>query len=492
MPAHMDDSFGKGGSMLREPCPSGPPGKPGEAAQALRPLPGDYSYDLALSFAGEDREVARQIAQVVQANGLRVFFDEYYVWETWGKDLSEYLGSIYGDGARYCLILISEDYCRKPYTTFERRIALARALESKEEYVLPVVLDDSWPPGLPRTTAYLDLRVMRRAEVAEAVVYKIRGKSWDIRRADNPPAPSIEVLDKDVLAFPERSASMEPSLIDFANVAIAAECSSWNEGSPYVEDSWSNVAPRWSFRGGGGYYEDPVFDITILNRSDAPRLISRVGIIALGTSFGAYTELGGGGAEPVLLHRTYEIMMPDLWAVLAEGQRNAFRNLAEAREKGVPRWINTDQRSSCRLPDPILIDPGKAYRFGLHLLDYTGLSPTEVELEFWVQTDKEEARSGRTRLSYLIGSDIPQVERYRRMLRGAMETERQSAMKLMYRSTSPEDQDRYLRVAQFAGSLSDRGIDRSASEDSLTADERKQATDLIAEDTLLPVHTWPI
>lgn len=80
--------------------PPDSPELPLRATDAVVPLPRNYGYDLALSFAGEDREVARVIAHLAQTNGLRGFFDEYHMWETWGKDLSDYLGSIYGGGAR--------------------------------------------------------------------------------------------------------------------------------------------------------------------------------------------------------------------------------------------------------------------------------------------------------------------------------------------------------------------------------------------------------
>jgi hypothetical protein len=152
------------------------------AVEAIRPVRQDQRYDVVLSFAGEDREVARRLAHIAESNGVRVFLDEFHLWETWGKDLTEYLDGVYGGNARYCVLLVSADYLRKPYTVLERRIALARALESTEEYVLPVVLDDSWPPGLPRTTAYLDLRTMSIDDVAALLVRKIRGDNSEVRQ----------------------------------------------------------------------------------------------------------------------------------------------------------------------------------------------------------------------------------------------------------------------------------------------------------------------
>jgi hypothetical protein len=36
-----------------------------------------YRYDIALSFAGEDREQAKILAAMLKRRGLRIFYDEY-------------------------------------------------------------------------------------------------------------------------------------------------------------------------------------------------------------------------------------------------------------------------------------------------------------------------------------------------------------------------------------------------------------------------------
>ena len=43
-------------------------------------------YDVAISFAGEDREVAKSIAHLITKQGLRAFYDEYEKGDLWGKD----------------------------------------------------------------------------------------------------------------------------------------------------------------------------------------------------------------------------------------------------------------------------------------------------------------------------------------------------------------------------------------------------------------------
>jgi hypothetical protein len=110
-----------------------------------------YKYDVALSFAGEDREVASSFARLAQASDLKVFIDEEHLWEAWGKNLNEYLADVYYNQSRYCVIIISKDYCQKAYTNLERRIALDRVLTSKEVTAIKkMALPDSLfmlPPG---------------------------------------------------------------------------------------------------------------------------------------------------------------------------------------------------------------------------------------------------------------------------------------------------------------------------------------------------------
>ncbi len=44
-------------------------------------------YDIAISFAGEDREVAASIAEKLKSQGIKVFYDSYEKATLWGKNL---------------------------------------------------------------------------------------------------------------------------------------------------------------------------------------------------------------------------------------------------------------------------------------------------------------------------------------------------------------------------------------------------------------------
>ena len=132
-------------------------------------------YDVGLSFAAEDRQYAKTLANLLEADGYKPFYDENELANLWGKNLYDYLSSVYKDQARYCVMFLSKHYERKLWTTHERQLAQARAFQENREYILPVRLDDTEIPGIPPTVGYLDLRSMTIEEVYEALVRKLSG-----------------------------------------------------------------------------------------------------------------------------------------------------------------------------------------------------------------------------------------------------------------------------------------------------------------------------
>jgi hypothetical protein len=136
----------------------------------------DYRYDVAISFAGEQRSEAEQLARCLQSNQVSVFYDEFEGPELWGKDLFEHLSSVYSEQARYCIIFASRHYAEKVWTTHERKFAQERALTEKgNEYILPVRFDDTAIPGVPSTMGYLDFQKYGTEGICNAFVHKLRG-----------------------------------------------------------------------------------------------------------------------------------------------------------------------------------------------------------------------------------------------------------------------------------------------------------------------------
>ena len=132
-----------------------------------------FQYDVALSFAGENRQVVHQYAQLLTQKNISVFYDKYEQANLWGKDLYEKLDQVYRKQAKYCVIFISKSYAEKLWTNHERKSAQARAFIENREYILPVKLDDTEIPGIRETVGYIDLRRTTISELADLTLNKL-------------------------------------------------------------------------------------------------------------------------------------------------------------------------------------------------------------------------------------------------------------------------------------------------------------------------------
>jgi hypothetical protein len=81
----------------------------------------DYAepYDVALSFAGEDREFAEHLRDALEDLNHVVFYDHAEQHRILGEDVEAYLGPIYASGSRYVAAVLGEMYGVKRWTLFE-------------------------------------------------------------------------------------------------------------------------------------------------------------------------------------------------------------------------------------------------------------------------------------------------------------------------------------------------------------------------------------
>ena len=175
----------------------------------------EYEYDVALSFAGEDRQYAEKLAELLENNDYRVFYDKYERSQLWGENLYDYLAETYKDKARYCVMFVSKHYAHKVWTNHERRSAQARALEENVAYILPIRLDDTEIPGILPTVAYLDLRSISIDEIYQALAEKL---SESPSRRTTMPSTSAVVEEDSSEFILLRSEDGKPYFIPLQNV----------------------------------------------------------------------------------------------------------------------------------------------------------------------------------------------------------------------------------------------------------------------------------
>ncbi len=129
-------------------------------------------YDVALSYASEDRAYVDKVASRLKAKRIKVFYDQFETTKLWGKNLYDHFAEIYGK-AKYAVVFISKSYSEKAWTNHELKSAQARAFQEKREYILPVRFDDTEIPGIPRTIAYVDARSTTPAELSKKIIEKL-------------------------------------------------------------------------------------------------------------------------------------------------------------------------------------------------------------------------------------------------------------------------------------------------------------------------------
>ena len=168
-----------------------------------------FEYDVALSFAGEDRGYVSAVAEVLRAKGIRIFYDLYEESRLWGKDLYQHLDYVYGKAARFCVVFVSSHYANKLWTSHELKSAQARAFEEGGEYILPARLDETEIPGLRSTQGYVDLRSKTPEQCARLVVEKIVPyKLMEFHKRRDYFPPTTDVLWKSIKAKSKKSKSV--------------------------------------------------------------------------------------------------------------------------------------------------------------------------------------------------------------------------------------------------------------------------------------------
>ena len=160
---------GTGGPVVPS---SEPPANPVER-RATKRKEASRKYDVALSFAGENREYVEQVAKHLVELDVTVFYDLYETADLWGRDLAVHLGNIYSRDSHFVVMFASRHYAEKAWPNHERQHALARHLNGQTGRILPVRIDDSDIPGVPSTVGYLDARAVSPERLAELIRQKV-------------------------------------------------------------------------------------------------------------------------------------------------------------------------------------------------------------------------------------------------------------------------------------------------------------------------------
>ena len=155
-------------------------------------------YQVALSFAGEQRDYVEEVARHLQSRPIDVFYDGFEKVDLWGRSAVEAFHEAFAEKSAYVVMFISEAYVSKAWPNHERRSALSRMIEEEDEYILPVRFDGTRVPGLPTDIIYECARKHTPAQLATMIANKLGVQPFAGKASQIPPprmtSPTGEVV----------------------------------------------------------------------------------------------------------------------------------------------------------------------------------------------------------------------------------------------------------------------------------------------------------
>ena len=135
----------------------------------------DTEYDFAISFAGENRELAKQLAGQLTLLDSHVFFDEHFEANFLGGAWSAHFERIFSRDSRLVICILDRHYREKIWPTFERECFLPRVPAGE---VIPIFLDETSFVGIPKDIIGIKFKrtddpEQEKNQVTDEIVFKL-------------------------------------------------------------------------------------------------------------------------------------------------------------------------------------------------------------------------------------------------------------------------------------------------------------------------------
>ena len=143
---------------------------------------------VAFSFAGEQRDLVRSVAQKVEQilGNSTVFLDEWYEYYIAGHDADSRLQDIYSRRSALVVVCVSGDYGRKSWTQGEYEAVRSRLLEARGDKnksrilaVLPLRVGEGNVDGIHFNTVVPDIRDRTIEASAQLIIDRLQAVAPD-------------------------------------------------------------------------------------------------------------------------------------------------------------------------------------------------------------------------------------------------------------------------------------------------------------------------
>lgn len=101
-----------------------------------------HKYDFALSFAGENRDLAEKINELLLEQEISIFYDKNEQYRILAENVEDYLAPIYNSEASFVIVILSRNYPKKIWTKFESDNFKQRFGENT---IIPIWYKDNLP-----------------------------------------------------------------------------------------------------------------------------------------------------------------------------------------------------------------------------------------------------------------------------------------------------------------------------------------------------------
>lgn len=144
----------------------------------FRDGPQDFEWDIAISFAGENRPLAEFISEKLRELDISVFYDRNYEDNYLGGLWSKQFQDIFVQKSRLVVAILDKHHKEKVWPTFERDCFNARVLEAE---MIPIFLDNTTFPGIPTDLVSIYFKYAgdiagQSTSIIDEIVLRIAGK----------------------------------------------------------------------------------------------------------------------------------------------------------------------------------------------------------------------------------------------------------------------------------------------------------------------------
>jgi hypothetical protein len=311
-----------------------------------------------VSYAREDQKKAREIYVHLVNAGFSAWIDqtELVGGEKWDVRIRDSISS----SRVFVACLSTAAVSKRGYVQAELKQAL-KVLELVPEefvFIVPVRLDPCVIPSSLREFHVIDyFEPVGKAQLLKAVAKQIPNASAPAKAAGDGP-------------------------LKFAVIRMDLNEKEWEESPDVLDRNPFNREFRSFFKLHNPLREsaDPLFDVTAVNRSGQPVVLSEVGVEIVKVAH-LYYKYGMPSAGDIVKTHSFALEMPKLLDALQRAK------------KSLAKPVVVDSIVGCRPKNPIYIPEAGPLRYGLKLRKYVQRMPNHAVLRMWARTDAGEARS---------------------------------------------------------------------------------------------------